>query len=213
MLKPLHKVAVLDIETTGVDPRENGIVQLAGAILIGGEIEETFDFKCAPFASDKIDDEALEAQGVTWQEIQQREHPVTVYRKLLSILGGYVDKYNKTDKLGFVAFNAQFDNSHMRAWFNKCDEQGGQYFGSWFWTPAMDLMAASALLFGERRVVMPDFKQASVCHVLGIQPDGELHDAGVDVRMAIKLYQRLTGVWFARPSEADYEFAAQSIPK
>lgn len=198
MPKPLPKVAVLDTETTGVIPGKHGLIQVAGAILINNVTEEEFNFKCSPFPDDVIDPEALEIQGRTEEEVRRWPDPAATYRELLSVLGRHVDKFNKKDKLGFVAFNAGFDNSHMRAWFKKCDPEQGKYFGSWFWNPPMDIMSAAALLFGDARLKLENFKQGTVCEYLGIEAEGELHDADVDVRLATAVYRRLTDKWFEK---------------
>lgn len=198
MPKPLRKVIILDTETTGTDHKRHGLTQLAGAVLVDGEERERFNLLCRPFESDVIEDEALEVQGITREEFQTRPDPYVAYNTFLKILGRHINKFDKKDKAGFVGFNARFDAEIVRAWFLKCDEEQGKYFGSWFWTPPMDLMAASALLIGDQRPKLANFKLGTVCEYLGIEADGNLHDAAVDVDLTIKLYRRLTDKWFAQ---------------
>lgn len=106
---------------------------------------------------------------------------------------------------------ARFDADHLRAWFGKARDN---YFGSWFWTPPMDLMSATALLLGDARCQLANFKLGTVCEYLGIEATGELHDASVDVEMTIELYRRLTAKWFEALVEkvgADLRAAAELV--
>lgn len=201
MPKPLSKVCILDTETTGTDPTRHGVIQLAGAILVNGEQVDQFGYAMRPFPQDEITDEALTVVGVTREQIAGWDDPVDCYNDFLALLGRHVSKFDKLDKMGFVAYNARFDAEMLRAWFLKCDERQGKYFGSWFWNPPMDLMAASALLMGSSRLKLANYKLGTVCEFLGIESTGELHDAEVDVDLTIKLYKRLTDAWFKQWEE------------
>lgn len=39
------KLLYIDTETTGVDPMQNGIVQISGCIEVDGELKEEFDLR------------------------------------------------------------------------------------------------------------------------------------------------------------------------
>ena len=70
--------------------------------------------------------------------------------------------------------------------------------GSWFWTPPVDLMSAAAMLVGDERRQLQNFKLGTVCDHLGIKPGGDLHDANVDVEMTIELYRLVMESWVPR---------------
>ena len=59
------KIIYIDVETTGLGCPESGLVQLAGAIELDGEVVERFDFHMRPFPEDAISDEALAVNGLT----------------------------------------------------------------------------------------------------------------------------------------------------
>ena len=84
--------------------------------------------------------------------------------------------------------NASFDNQFLRAWFTQC---GDNYFGSWFWYPPIDVMALAGIRLMHVRHELKDFKLGTVCEYFGIKPQGELHDAYVDIDLTEKLYRKL----------------------
>jgi DNA polymerase-3 subunit epsilon len=112
------KLFYFDLETTGVMHWKNGIHQISGAIEINGEIKEYFDFKVKPNPKCIIEDEALAISGITRLDLENYEDMGYVYKKLVILIGKYVDKYNKKDKFHLVGYNnASFDNQFFRAFF------------------------------------------------------------------------------------------------
>lgn len=111
----------LDVETTGLNPIENGIVQISGIIDIGEEEAERFDFRCRPFEDDVITDEALNVIGFTEEEVKSFPDPKLAYYQLKTILNKYVDPYDKEGiKFISIGYNFAFDLRMMNAFFTKC---------------------------------------------------------------------------------------------
>ena len=159
------KLCFVDLETTGVDPKVNGVVQISGVVLANGR-EEGFDWECRPFEGDKVDAEALRVNGVTAEALAGREDPKVVHLKLLSLLARHCDKYAKKDKMWFVGYNANFDYQFLREWFLRC---GDKYFGSWFFHPPLDVMTLA-----------------------GVEVDTEcLHNAVYDIGLTRKVWEKL----------------------
>ena len=50
----MKKLLYFDTETTGLDPVRNGIIQIAGIIVIDGEVKEEFNIKMQPHENDEI---------------------------------------------------------------------------------------------------------------------------------------------------------------
>ena len=184
------KLCFIDIETTGTDPKKNGLVQLAGIIVIDGVEVDTFDFRLAPFEADIIEDGALSVNGIKREDLAGFSPPREVYREFCDLLGQHVDKFNKLDKSFFVGYNARFDADFIRAWFEKC---GDVYFGSWFWFPPIDVMNLALVSLMDKRATMPNFKLATVAKDLGLEPEGALHDALTDIRLTQQLFNKLRG--------------------
>lgn len=185
----------IDVETTGTRPVEDfAVIQIAGIVCKRENCAlvelESFDFTCAPYPRDVISAEALTVNGKTLEQIRAYEAPQLVHGKLVEALGRHVDKFNKSDKAHFYAYNASFDADHLRAWFAKA---GDKYFGSWFWTPAIDVMSIAADELRDERASMPNFKLATVAEKLGVQLTNA-HDALADVRCAKAIYDHITRV-------------------
>lgn len=183
------KYCYIDVETTGVDPKKNGILQLAGEIWVDGVQQNSFNFLVKPFHGQEIEDQALEVTGITWEQIE-RDHrePREVYRDFLSVLGQHVNKYDKMDKYFFVAYNAAFDDAFIRQFFKL---NGDNYFGSWFWWPSIDVAVLAAEAIGPDRQFMENFKLTTVASRLGVKAEGSAHDAMYDITITRMVHERI----------------------
>jgi DNA polymerase-3 subunit epsilon len=174
------------METTGTDPAKHGIIQIAGAVVIDGEMKEKFDWKVRPLRGDMVSPEACKVNGVTVEQMREFPEAPVVFGQLLALLGRYVDKFNKKDKFFFVGFNSTFDDSFLRRFW---DKNGDSYYGSWFWWPSIDVAVLAANRLGDARAEMPNFKLTTVAEYLAIKADGSAHDAGYDIELTRKLYE------------------------
>jgi len=181
----------IDVETTGLDPEKNGIIQIAGMIEIEGKIVKTFNLDCCPFPEDRINNKALAVNKKTIDEIWQYPDPLDVYKILTDTMGDYVDRFDHTDKFHFIAYNAPFDMEFLREWFAKAGSK--KYFGSWFHFPDIDAMRLAAQHLKNVRASMPNFRLATVAEKLGIEIDTEAtHDALYDINLTKKVYYHVT---------------------
>ena len=185
------KQVFYDLETTGTKFWRNGIHQLSGMVVIDGEVKEEFNFHVQPNPKAEIEDEALAVAGVTREQVMAYPPMWGVWQQFTTILAKYVDKYDKADKFFLCGYNnAPFDNQFLRAWFV---QNGDNYFGSWFWSSAIDVMVLAAQALMEQRPMMKDFKLHSVATQLGIVLDeSKLHDAMYDIYLTYEVYKRLT---------------------
>lgn len=181
------KVLFFDLETTGVLVNKHSIHQLSGMLLVDGEIKEKFDFKVQPNPKAEITQEALDVAGVTKEQIMAYPPMAEVYGQFVAMLGKYVDKFNKKDKMFLAGYNnASFDNQFLRAWFL---QNGDKYFGSWFWSNAIDVMVLATPFLASKRAGMENFKQGTVAKALGIPvDDSKLHDALYDIEICKAIY-------------------------
>jgi DNA polymerase III subunit epsilon len=183
------KLVYIDTETTGTDPEHCAITQIAGCIVADWESEE-FNFFMKPFEGALVTEEALVIQGKTKEEIMNYPSDKKVFVDFTSLLGKYVDRYEKSDKLFFIGYNSRFDEDFVRTWFKRC---GDNYFGSWFWNPSIDVMAIAARALMDKRVELPNFKLETVAKFL-LPNDTEInspkfHDARFDILMTRKIMQ------------------------
>jgi DNA polymerase-3 subunit epsilon len=182
-----NKIFYFDLETTGVNFWQHGIHQISGCIEVNGDVKEFFNFKVKPNPKAKIENEALEICGVTLDQINEYPDMEDVYNNLISILGKYVDKFNKKDKMYLCGYNnASFDNNFLRAFFVQNNDK---YFGSWFWSNPIDVFILATIKLMDKRFDMVDFKLKTVASTLGINVDeGKLHDAEYDINLTRQIY-------------------------
>jgi DNA polymerase III subunit epsilon len=181
------KRVFVDTETTGLDPHKNGIHQIAAILELEDGTTDELSLRVAPFPVDAVSQQALDVAGVTAEQVAGYMPPGNAHAKLLSFLGRHIDKFSKVDKAQFMAYKASFDAEFLRAWFGKCEDK---YYGSWFWTPPVDIMSIAADRLCGIRPEMPDFKLATVAAALGIKVDADAtHDAMYDVRLARDVYR------------------------
>jgi DNA polymerase III subunit epsilon len=187
----MSKLIFYDLETTGLNPEQNGIHQISGCIEIDGEEKKCFDFKVAPNPKLIISEEALKVSNKTKEEVMAYPNMEVIYKQFTDLLGKYVDKYDKKDKFFLVGYNnASFDNQFLRNWFLQNNDK---YFGSWFWANALDVYVLATQKLLKERKEMLDFKLSTVCSHVGITiNEGKLHDANYDIELTRKLYHLVT---------------------
>jgi DNA polymerase-3 subunit epsilon len=189
---PIKKL-FYDVETTGVDERQNGIHQISGCFEIDGVVAEHFNFHVAPNPKAKITPEALAVGGVTEEQIKSYEPMEVVFKRFKAMLRKYCDPYDKKDKIYLVGYNnAHFDDDFLRAWFI---QNGDTFFGSWFWAGALDVMVLASQYLIDRRVKMDAFKLMNVAVEVGLVVDeSRLHDANYDIELTRAVYRIVTRI-------------------
>ena len=189
------KTIIIDVETGGLDPKENALLQMSGQIEIDDKVVETFNYFIQPHRNDILVDAALQVGGFDRTEIEDPDGrfvpPLIVYAQFTTLLGRFVNKFNKRDKMFFIGYNAHsFDMPFVREWFRKC---GDKYFGSYFFYPCIDVMILAAWKLRDIRHSMPNFQLGTVAKQLGIELDEQrLHDAMYDVEMTRAIYTALS---------------------
>jgi len=185
------KFLFFDLETTGVNPGKNGIHQISGMIEIDGVEKERFNFHVQPNPKAVIEEQALSVAGVTREQVMAYPSMRDVYNQFVTMLGKYVDKYDKQDKFFLVGYNnASFDNQFLRGFFL---QNGDNYFGSWFWSNSIDVMVLASHHLASRRHEMENFKLATVAKFMGINVDDEaLHDAFYDIHLTKEVYNKIS---------------------
>jgi DNA polymerase-3 subunit epsilon len=185
------KEIFFDVETSGVDYKKNGILQLAGTIEMDGERVESFDFKMKPFPDQIIEDEALEANGITRSQIESFADPHNCYIQFIRILGKYVDRFDRSDKFTLIGYNSRFDDDFMREWFKRCNDK---YYGAYFFWPAIDVANMVAVKYRKVRSQFPNFKLMTVAKALKIEVDeSRAHEAGYDTMITRAVYLKCLG--------------------
>lgn len=186
-----YKHFFLDVETTGLDTNLNDIFQISGIVTDSNlNVLEKCDYRFRPFSLENIQDEALIKTGMTRESLQSFDMTAGhAYHSLIELLGRHCDKFNKNDKLHFVAYNAKFDADFIRKFFEK---NGDAFFGSWFWNPPICVMQAAAWMTMRVRGALPNFKLSTLsqCAELGWD-ESQAHDATYDIHQTLELFRYL----------------------
>jgi DNA polymerase-3 subunit epsilon len=176
----------LDTETTGLDYNRHGIIQIGAVIRIGDEVINEINLRCRPFPYQKISKEALEINKKTVEEIMEYPDPVDTYREFVSFLDAYVNRYDKTDKLFLVGYNAFFDNMFVRKFFENNNEM---YYSSYFWWPPVDVAVLLQEVVMENRHKFENFTLENIAKLMGIECD--IHDALSDAKTCMLVYDAI----------------------
>jgi len=186
------KLCFADLETTGVDPKVNAIIQISGKIVFleeGTPVEkEKFNFLVRPFMKKVIEPEALKVNNRSEEEIMKFPAPSVAFSKLKEIFNAHCEQYNKQDKMFFVGYNSRFDYDFLRRFWEDFNDN---YFGSYFWTPPVDVMNMAIVQLMKERQSLPNFKLGTVADHLKITADGQLHDAMTDINLTEKIFFHL----------------------
>jgi DNA polymerase-3 subunit epsilon len=178
------KKIYIDTETTGLNPAQNSIHQLAMLFEQDGQIIIQKEFFIKPYK--KVDEKAVEISGKTIQELNEYPNHLDVYPEIVNTLESFINKFNKKDKAFLLGYNVKFDADFMRNLFSDC---GDKYFGSWFWNPPIDIMSLACEYLIEDRESLENFKLPTVCSKLGI--DINPHDAMSDILATRELYLKI----------------------
>ncbi len=184
------KILWLDVETTGLNPEVNDVIQVAGIFDVNTIPAEEFNFYVQPFNYDQISDEALRVNGYTLDELRTFEPAHEVYRCLDGIFERYIDRYDRDDKALIGGQNPSFDRDFLKAFWNKNDDP---YFGSWFDYHIVDLCSLSIVfhikgiidLTNERGKV--SVKLENVAKAFDLEQK-QPHDALDDIRLTRKIF-------------------------
>lgn len=118
MAKHIVNYLWLDGETTGLDPLENDIIQLACIPVIGGvQMSKTFNQYCQPINWSAIDPGALRVNGITESQLKTFQTPHVMVNNLIS----YAKQFNC--KFTIAGFNVGFDKDFIAALFKKVGKE------------------------------------------------------------------------------------------
>ncbi len=181
------KILWVDLETTGINPNKNGVIQMAGIVEIKNEVKEEFDILSNVFPDDVIEDKALEVNKRTREEIKGFQVPRIAFCQFTTILGKYIDKFNKEDKLTFAGYNVGFDKDFLWKYSKKCGER---YLGSFVRGYCLDVMQfVIAYSYMDSEFMPADYKLGTIAKYLKIEFNA--HDALADIKASRDVFLML----------------------
>lgn len=192
----MKKLFWFDVESTGLDPKINDIIQLAYIIEIDNKIEVEGEFKVQPFDYTTIEKSALEVNNTTIEQLKTYTKPLVIHQKIISLLDSFIDKYNREDKFIPAGYNVKFDMGMLENFFEKANHK---FFGSYFFRHSLDPMHFLSFLEYKGLIELENFKLGTVCKHFGI--DLESHDALSDIKATRELTLRLMDYLKEKPDE------------
>ena len=134
---------------------------------------------------------ATETHGYSQEDTKDFMDPRFAIVELKRFLRQKVNRFDPQDKLLFSGYNAFFDYTTLRAWFER---QGVEFFGAFFWWPPFDVMTWAAKKLAPFRHNIPDFKLSTLAAFLGAQVDDKLlHGASYDIELTQFIHRTLEG--------------------
>jgi len=178
----IQKLIYVDVETTGLDPTRNGIVQIAWIIEIDGEVATESSFIVHPPDWAEIEQEALAVHGIAESDFRQGVSYREIHDNLEADMALYVDRYERSDKFRLAGYNARFDFDFLKRLWEDC---GDKYLGAWiqfgnFVDPfgAVPIWQLAGII-----PPLPNLKLATVAGAFGVHDVGGAHDALEDLHM------------------------------
>ena len=186
------KKLFIDVETGGVELSDKvPVLQIAGIFEVDGNLQDEFNFFIAPDQDQYVSPGALEITGKTMDEILERPTAIEVFRDFTDRIKGYVNQYDKKDKMQFIAYNEPFDNFFIRSFFRRNNDN---FFGSFFWNPGICIMRMAHDYVGEGRPNLENFKLQTVAEYMGLSDDNtDWHNAKTDIEISRLMYHKIKG--------------------
>lgn len=182
------KLLYLDTETTGLDHRIHGIIQIAAIMEIDGEVVDSIDIKCNIHPDFLIDPESMNIHGITNEEIESRIDSQTAYTMFVSWLDRHISPYDKTDKAYPVGFNINFDLNFLVEWFKV---HGSKYgLGTYINWKRIDPLEILYIMDMRGKIALPNYKLKTVADHFAIDLTEE-HDALADVLATRDILKKL----------------------
>ncbi len=178
----MTKIFYFDVETTGIDPVKNAIIQLSALVDINGEIKDTLDLFIQPREGKIIEDEALAVSGITNDDLKNFDIPTDAYNKLITFMDKHISRYDKYDKFYPAGYNTYFDYAFLQQFFI---DSGDKYFGSWFNHRLLDPLAILRIADMRGKIKLPNYKLETVCEHYNVAV--KAHDAKSDILAAREL--------------------------
>ena len=185
------KLLYLDTETTGISDN-SAIVQIAGAIEIDDKVVEWFNIRCKPHNDADISEEALKTIGFTLEELNKEQTPQRALEEFESILGKYVDRYDKEDKFIMICHNHPFD---FRMLYNFYKRLNNRFLGSFldFKLNVCTLNLIKSLQVMGILPILENNKLETWCKYFKIELENA-HDALEDIKATRNLYRAIKRV-------------------
>lgn len=184
----LDKVLWLDVETTGLEPSKNAVIQIGAVYEEKGQIVDSFSSYVKPHVGAMISKQALEVNNITPEMMKDFPCATQVCAEFISFLKKHcIPDYAKS-KLLIAGYNINFDIGFMHSFFkiNSTDSYSRYFtrFGIDVGSKLLECIATDAISRPE------SFSLESVCKHVGLS-EYHAHEAVSDAIATRQLYHKL----------------------
>ena len=184
------KTVFFDLETTGIDFQNSAVIQIGAILDIDGEEVDNINIKIRPHDGAKIDQAALDVTGLTLEDLmedKERVAPKEAYWQFMDFCGftpgKFVDTHARIHRAGYNIL--AFDNQFLQSLGQRAKDN--HTYAKFHW-PGIDVATLASVALRSKRGQMRNFKLMSVAFLLGVDTEGQAHDALFDVRVTRDLY-------------------------
>jgi DNA polymerase-3 subunit epsilon len=188
------KLLWIDVETTGLDPVKNEIIQIAALLeCTEKQIGQEFITYVKPTDFSCIDEKATETHGISIEQMKLFPDSEFVYKNFKELLYKWVDPMNKETRITLCGQNVQFDSMFINEFFKRNNDE---YWRAFVTPGVFDLknLTIQYELFHGRKI-FDSYKLGRVCEILGVKLNNA-HDAVSDIQSTriccLKIWNEIT---------------------
>ena len=182
-MKPDVKLFWMDAETTGLDPLKQEMTQVAAIMEVNGAVVDELNVFMRPSRPICIQDQALQVQGKTRQQVMAYPLRKIGFGKLTAFLDKWCNKLDADDKLLWSGQNPEFDISFAREEFKV---HGNGFFKAYFGYHKLDLITVAVMMRHLGLFAPKNFKLTTMAETLGIEYNA--HDALADIKTTRQIW-------------------------
>jgi DNA polymerase III alpha subunit (gram-positive type) len=171
----------VDIESTGLNPVLNDVIQIACVPQINGQLLEEFNGFCQPLNYDAVDQGAVDTHGITVDKMKTFQPQSRALEKFISYLKSFNTRFT------LAGYNVDFDRKFIGAMFQKHGKN--KEYRELFSNNIHDTMVRAKLL--KKKKLITSAALGSVAQYLGVDLTNA-HDAIHDIRATITIDQKLS---------------------
>jgi len=185
----------IDVETDGIDSGVNNIIEIAVLFENGTDYSKSVfhEYILPEKKRDDFDEVSKNSHGLTWEFLEKNGNQERdVLGRFVEFLNNKIDKYDKTDKAFFIAYNAKFDNQFIYNMFVRHEipnDKNNAYYGSYFRKGcAIDIIPIVAATVETGMLPVPEnFRNPTIAKLLDI-PLENAHSALEDIKASRQIY-------------------------
>jgi DNA polymerase III epsilon subunit family exonuclease len=165
----------LDVETTGLSPQNDAIIELAACVVDQESLEERRTFHSRIFSEKRVAPSAFRVHGIASSDLVDEPQVMQVVAKF--------DTFAPKDSI-LCGHNVAFDVAFLKATY----ERTGLPFG--FDYHLLDIWSVAFFVLGARAKKLPSYNLTALCSLFGIERDPS-HNALQDVRASAAILRHL----------------------